>query len=131
MRRMYQVLIQKGRFVVPNWSFADRKRTDYRCIYPQNRIKSLFRCIGQVVEGFLELLAGIGNKTRFIRCDNAGENTKWLKNLCNKYGIIMEHTAPYTPQQNGVVERGFVTLQECAMAIMFSANFTPEYQSLL
>ena len=44
MRRMYQVLIQKGRFVVPNWSFADRKRTDYRCIYPQNRIKSLFRC---------------------------------------------------------------------------------------
>ncbi len=44
MRRMSQSLINKGRFVVQNRSIEQRKRTDFRCIYPQNRIKSLFRC---------------------------------------------------------------------------------------
>ena len=35
------------------------------------------------------------------------------------------------PQLNGVVERAFVTVQQRAMAMMFVAQFTPEYQGRL
>ena len=39
-------------------------------------------------------------------------------------GIIFEYTAPGTPQQNGVVEREFVTVMGRARAIMSHAGFT-------
>ena len=42
---------------------------------------------------------------KYIRCDNAGENTKQLREACEEeMGIIQEFTAPYTQEQNGVVE---------------------------
>ena len=41
-----------------------------------------------------------------IRCDNARENKVMERESDkNELGIIFEHTAPATPQQNGVVER--------------------------
>ena len=39
-------------------------------------------------------------------------------------GIIFEYTAPGTPQQNGVVERAFVTVMARARAMMNHAGFT-------
>jgi len=30
---------------------------------------------------------------------------KDIKNICNEAGIQLQHTVPYTPQQNGVAER--------------------------
>ena len=50
-------------------------------------------------------------QVKIIRCDNAGEN-KVLERESDKIdlGIIFEYTAPGTPQQNGVVERAFVTV---------------------
>ena len=39
-------------------------------------------------------------------------------------GIILEYTAPGTPQQNGVVERAFVTVMGRARAMMNHAGFT-------
>ena len=55
---------------------------------------------------------------KIIRCDNAGEN-KVLERESdkNELGIIFEYTAPGTPQQNGVVERAFVTVMGRARAI--------------
>jgi Integrase core domain len=50
--------------------------------------------------------AGSKRKMQFFRCDNAGEYGK-IELLCHKFGVTMEYTAPYTPQQNGVVERQF------------------------
>ena len=46
-----------------------------------------------------------------IRCDNAGENEA-LEADCKQegLGIQFEYTAPYTPQQNGRVERMLATL---------------------
>jgi len=48
----------------------------------------------------------LGTKLRAIRADGAGENTsnemlKW----CNKQGIELELTNPYSPQSNGKAER--------------------------
>ena len=57
--------------------------------------------------------------------DNAGEN-KMLAKSCdhNEMGIKFEYTAPGTPQQNGVVERAFVTLIGRQRAMMNHAGFT-------
>ena len=42
----------------------------------------------------------------------------------NELGIIFEYTAPGTPQQNGVVERVFVTAMGRARAMINHAGFT-------
>ena len=64
-------------------------------------------------------------QVKIIRCDNAGEN-KVLERESdkNELGIIFEYTAPGTPQQNGVVERAFVTVMGRARAMMNHAGFT-------
>ena len=64
-------------------------------------------------------------KVKIIRCDNAGEN-KVLERESdkNQLGIILEYTASGTPQQNGVVERAFVTVMGRARAMMNHAGFT-------
>ena len=70
-------------------------------------------------------------QVQYLRCDNAGEHLTTLVEFCKKKGIKMEYTAPNTPQQNGVVERRFVTDQGRGLAMMFAANLTPEYHKLL
>ena len=64
-------------------------------------------------------------QVKIIRCDNAGEN-RVLERVSdkNESGIIFEYTAPGTPQQNGVVERAFVTGSGRARAMMNHAGFT-------
>ena len=64
-------------------------------------------------------------QVKIIRCDNAREN-KVLERESDKkeLGIISEYTAPGTPQQNGVVERAFVTVMGRARAMMYHAGFT-------
>ena len=62
---------------------------------------------------------------KIIRCDNAGENNVLERESDkNELGIIFEHTAPGTPQQNGVVERAFVTVMGRARPMMYHAGFT-------
>ncbi len=41
-----------------------------------------------------------------------------LSEICDKYGIKIEYTAPNTPQQNGVVERSFTIIRQRAVAMM-------------
>jgi hypothetical protein len=64
------------------------------------------------------------NIVRF-RCDNAGENKSFQATL-NKdmpYEIQFEYTAPYTPQQNGRIERKFATLYGKIRALSTAAQF--------
>ena len=70
-------------------------------------------------------------KLKYLRCDNAGENLSGLQQVCNKYGIQIEYTAPNTPQQNGIVERKFVTIRDRSCASMYTAKFGDEAQGLL
>jgi transposase InsO family protein len=47
-----------------------------------------------------------GRRLRVLRTDNGGEFTSIsFVEHCVKHGIKRQHSAPYTPQQNGVVER--------------------------
>jgi hypothetical protein len=98
------------------WSYFIKKKSD----------------IGTVIEALRTKLAGgAGYMTKFVRCDDAGDNSKQLKKACENQGVKMEYTAPHTPQHNGVVECGFVTVRQRALAMMLSVKFTDEYQGLL
>ena len=81
------------------------------------------------VEVTIDWLKGLKNKYKIkvqrIRMDNAGENKMLEKSSDqNEMGIKFEYTAPGTPQQNGVVERAFVTLIGNGTAMMNHARFT-------
>jgi hypothetical protein len=54
-----------------------------------------------------------GKKIKILCTDNGGEYiNKDVQNLCREAGIQLQHTVPYTPQQNGVVERKNISLKE-------------------
>jgi transposase InsO family protein len=63
-----------------------------------------------------------------IRSDHGREfeNSKFTK-FCTSRGIEQEFLAPITPQQNGIVERKNMTLQECTRAIMHAQNLPYQF----
>ena len=64
-------------------------------------------------------------QVEMFKCDNAGKNTVLVRESDkNELGNIFEYTAPGTPQQNGVVERAFVTVIGRARTMMNHAGFT-------
>ena len=77
------------------------------------------------------MMKGRGTPIKYIRCDNAGENEKYVKELCMKHGIQPEFTAPNTPQLNGVVECSFATVKAKALAMLEAANFTDTVRNKL
>ena len=50
-----------------------------------------------------------------------------FKELCDEKGIARQLTMPYTPQQNGVVERRNRTLLEMVRPMMAQANLPISY----
>jgi hypothetical protein len=48
-----------------------------------------------------------GMRVKTVRCDNAKVQMAPLKDMCWANGVLVEYVAPYTPQQNGKVERQF------------------------
>jgi hypothetical protein len=87
--------------------------------------------IGPYFERFVKAMKANNYPIKFLRCDNAGENKFYLKPICESYGIDQEFTAPHTPQQNGVVERGFVTIRDRAKAMMVDARLEENWQVAL
>ena len=87
--------------------------------------------MAKVANALFTQLRSAGYTLRFLRCDNAGENVAGLSKVCETHGIKEEFTAPHTPQQNGVVERKFVTIRDRACAAMYAAKLSDEYHGLL
>jgi transposase InsO family protein len=52
-------------------------------------------------------------KIKIIHRDNGGKYiNKDVQNVFREAGIHLQHTVPYTPQHNGVVERKNISLKE-------------------
>ena len=84
----------------------------------------------KVTELVTQLLAA-GFLPKYLQCDSARENTKGHTAMCTKFNITIEMTAPYTPQQNSMVERKFVMICNRSCASMTTAQFSDEFQGLL
>ena len=66
-------------------------------------------------------------KIKCIRSDQGGEFTcDEFKSLCDKSGIKKHLTAPYTPQQNGVVERKNTTITILVRSMLKDKNLPLE-----
>lgn len=67
------------------------------------------------------------NELKTLRTDREGEFvSREFQSYCDKYGISHHLTAPYSPQQNGVVERRNRTLLEMRRSILKHMN-VPNY----
>ncbi|KAL0451458.1 UNVERIFIED_CONTAM: Retrovirus-related Pol polyprotein from transposon TNT 1-94 [Sesamum latifolium] len=63
-----------------------------------------------------------------LRTDNGGEFVNQdLQRYLNLHGIVHQMTCPYSPQQNGVVERKNRHLLEVVRASLFEANMPTSY----
>nr|KAJ0210072.1 hypothetical protein LSAT_V11C400204200 [Lactuca sativa] len=69
-----------------------------------------------------------GKYIKHIRCDNGGEFVSHkMHDFYATEGIVLEKFCPYTPQQNGVVERKHRHLLETAQALRFQGNLPKIY----
>ena len=101
----------------------DRSRYSWDCFLPNKN------GLDVPLQQLLTKNKALGRACKFLRCDNAGENNKQVRAVCDMFGITMEMTAPYSPQMNGVVERSFVTCKERAFASMYCARFLDNLQA--
>jgi hypothetical protein len=79
----------------------------------------------EAVKAFAKFKAQVENncndKIKVLRSDRGGEFlNEALQTICDQAGIRKQFTAPYTPQQNGVVERKNRTVMEMTRALMKS-----------
>ena len=64
-------------------------------------------------------------KIKILQSDNGGELTESeFKNLCKEVGIKRGLTTPYTPQQNGVVERKNRSIMEAVKAMIHDQDLS-------
>lgn len=69
-----------------------------------------------------------GKKIMTFRTDNGGEFTsKEFNQYCEEAGIVRHFSAPYSPQQNGVVERRNRTLIEMARSLLKEKNVPNQF----
>jgi hypothetical protein len=87
--------------------------------------------VANVVDQFLIMCKGNNKPVKYLRCDNAGEHQEELRNICRRHGVTLEYTAPYTPQQNGIVERRFATDKARAHAMLEAAQLNDTTKKIL
>ena len=69
-----------------------------------------------------------GRKLKILRSENGGDyvNSNSIQ-YCEYVGIHMQHSIPYTPQQNGVAERKNRSLKEMATCMMEAKTLPPKF----
>ena len=74
----------------------------------------------EMVKGYLAFIERhLGFLPKAIRADNGGEYVNNdLKSWLNQRGILLDPTAPYSPQQNGIAERYNRTLADLIRAML-------------
>ena len=82
--------------------------------------------LSEILVNQIKSLRNQDYQIKYIRCDNAGENGVIEKALVDYKikNIEVEFCAPYTPQQNGVVERSFAFLYDKVRSMLNRAGFT-------
>jgi hypothetical protein len=86
----------------------------------------------EAVNAFVKFKAQVENncddKIKVLRSDRGGEFLNGvLQSICDQAGIRRQFTAPYTPQQNGVVERKNRTVMEMTRALMKSMKIPEKF----
>ncbi len=99
--------------------------------YSGMRFIHLLRKKSEAARKFMELIHTIrgetGNLVRTLRTDNGGEySSKELMTWLTRKGIKHETSAPHTPQQDGMLERGIRTVTEGARSCLHDCQTPSE-----
>ena len=88
----------------------------------KSKVFGLFKVFKALVENQSQ------RRLKILTSDNGGEYVKYkFIQYCEYAGIQMQHSIPYTPQQNGVVERKNRSLKEMATCMMEAKNLPPNF----
>ena len=86
-------------------------------LHRKDEALNMFKIYKAEVENQLE------KKIKIIRSDRGGEyDSTAFSDFCTQHGIVHQTTAPYTPQQNGVVERKNRTLKDMINSMLNSSG---------
>ena len=101
--------------------------------FSRNTWLYFFKKKSQVFRKFKEYKALVENQTRknikVLRIDNGGEfSEKEFEQFSKQCGITRQKTNPYTPQQNGVVERMNRSLMEKPRSMLSGVGLGQEFQ---
>ena len=92
--------------------------------YSKLRFIGFLRNKSDVAEALKDMLAKVKNEGHVIKellSDNGGEfDNEEIRSILRAKGITQRLTAPYTPEQNGVVERENRTIVEMARTLKYS-----------
>ena len=82
----------------------------------------------EIFKVFKDLVENLsGNNIKVLRNYNAKEYVyKYLQHLCDENGIQMQHSLPYTSQQNGVTEHKNRALKEIATCMLEAKYLSPK-----
>ena len=81
-----------------------------------------FKAFKAIVENVVNL------NIKFLRSDNGGEFTlNKFNEFCQTHGIKRQFSTTKTPQQNGVIERKNMTIQEATRTIFNEAKLPDGY----
>jgi transposase InsO family protein len=91
----------------------------------------VLKLISEVFECLIEFKALAENesgcKIKILCTNNGGEYVnKYVQKLCIDAGIQLQHTVPYTPQQNDVAERKNRSLKEMTNCMLQSKSLSPK-----
>ena len=76
----------------------------------------------ETFQKFQQFVADVGIPRRLV-CDNAKEyKSKALQEFCNSKGVKLEYSAPYTPEDNGKVERKWGTVMGMVRTMLKTAQ---------
>jgi hypothetical protein len=84
-----------------------------------------------IIERQLKWMKARATRVKVVRCDNAKEQMAPLKKMCWENEVMVEYVAPYTPQQNGKVERQFPTDVMRANAMLDLVQLSPSMKMML
>jgi transposase InsO family protein len=82
-------------------------------------LKSKDQACSTFVKFKAEAENSLGHKVKMVRSDRGGEFlAEAFRDVCEQAGIKRQFTAPYSPEQNGVVERRNRTVMEMSRSIL-------------
>lgn len=94
--------------------------TNFRYVYLIKSKDEVYECL----RGFIPMINNVnGVRMKYFRSDNGTEFiNERIENLMKKEGIQMERITPYTPEQNGFIERDNRTIQESARTMLIASG---------
>ena len=88
----------------------------------KSKVFDLFKVFKALVENQSK------RRLKILRSDNGGEYVKSdFIQYCKDTGIYIQHSIPYTPQENGVAERKNRSLKEMATCMMEAKTLPPMF----